>query len=169
MTLYEITDNYRNFFDAVEAGEIPEEAISGTLEAIEGEFNSKVENIACMIKNWQSLAKSQKDEADKLMGLSKGNKNRAARRRGGVVTCMDLAGKKKVETSRCEVTVRKGQKIVQVDDANFIDWAQGNNRDDLLTYKAPTPSKTAIKEAMASGESIPYAEIVTGKDSVTIK
>ena len=67
------------------------------------------------------------------------------------------------------MTVRKGQKIVQVDDANFIDWAQGNNRDDLLTYKAPTPSKTAIKEAMASGESIPYAEIVTGKDSVTIK
>lgn len=26
MTLYEITDNYRNFFDAVEAGEIPREA-----------------------------------------------------------------------------------------------------------------------------------------------
>lgn len=169
MTLYEIADNYRNFFAAVESGDVPENAVNDTLEALDGELDSKVENIACMIKNWQSLAISQKNEADNLMELSNSNKNRAARWRDWLVTCMAMAGKKKVETARCCVTIRKGQNSTQVDDINFVKWAIDNNRDDLLTYKDPTPNKSAIKVALESGDSVPYTQIVTGKDGAIIK
>lgn len=169
MTLYDIADNYRSFFDAVEAGEIPEDAISGTLEAINGEFDDKVDNIACMVKNWQTLANGQKAEAGNLLDMAKANEARANRWKDWLAMCMTMAGKKKVETTRCRVTVTKGRKSTQVDDDKFVQWAVKNNRDDLLTYKDPTPNKTAIKDAMASGASIPYAEIVTGKDGVSIK
>ena len=107
MTLYDIADNYRSFFDAVEAGEIPEDAIAGTLEAINGEFDNKVDNIACMIKNWLTLANGQREEAKKLMDLAKDNEKRAEHWKDWLTMCMTMAGKKKVETTRCCVTVTR--------------------------------------------------------------
>ena len=169
MTLYEIADNYRNFFEAVESGDVPENAVNDTLEALDGELDSKVENIACMIKNWLTLAEDQKKEANNLKDLADGNEKRAKRWREWLTMCLTTAGKKKVETARCCVTIRKGQNSTQVDDINFVKWAIDNNRDDLLTYKDPTPNKSAIKVALESGDSVPYTQIVTGKDGVTIK
>ena len=51
MTLYEINQTYQEFFDKVESGEIPEEAVSDTLESLDGEFEDKADNIACYIKS----------------------------------------------------------------------------------------------------------------------
>ena len=50
MNLYEISADYQRFQEQVESGEIPEEAIADTLEAIEGNFDDKVDSIACIIK-----------------------------------------------------------------------------------------------------------------------
>ena len=44
MKLHEIGQAYQYFLDQVEEGEIPEEAISDTLDAIEGEFKEKAED-----------------------------------------------------------------------------------------------------------------------------
>ena len=46
MKLYEIANDYLALVQAVEDEEIPEEAISDTLEAIEGEIEVKADNIA---------------------------------------------------------------------------------------------------------------------------
>ena len=48
MKLYEIAAEYQAFLDAVEAGEIPEEAIGDTLDGIVGEFDQKADNIAAI-------------------------------------------------------------------------------------------------------------------------
>jgi hypothetical protein len=53
-------------------------------------------------------------------------------------------------------------------DAIFAHWAQVNNRDDLLSYKEPTPNKTAIKAAIKSGQKISGASIVE-KNNIQIK
>ena len=46
MTLYEIATDYKNFIEAVENGEIPEEAITDTLESIQSLLEDKADNIA---------------------------------------------------------------------------------------------------------------------------
>ena len=54
MKLYEISDEYNQFLQAVEDEEVPIEAVADTLEGIKGEFNEKADNIACMIKNQEA-------------------------------------------------------------------------------------------------------------------
>ena len=66
MKLYEIAAEYQAFLDAVEAGEIPEEAIGDTLDGIVGEFDQKADNIACAIKGYMAEADALKKEEGAL-------------------------------------------------------------------------------------------------------
>ena len=50
MKLYEIANDYLALLQAIDEGEIPEEAIADTLEAIEGEIEFKADNLACVLK-----------------------------------------------------------------------------------------------------------------------
>lgn len=51
-------------------------------------------------------------------------------------------------------------------DPEFVDWAQRNNRDDLLTFPAPRPNIAAIKEE----QNLEHVEVVeTVSYSVEIK
>lgn len=169
MTLYEIADTYQRFFDAVEEEEIPEEAIADTLEAIDGDFEDKADNIACLIKEFLTLSSAQKAEAEVLTSKANTNLNRAKRLREYLLKCMQQTGKRRVETSRNQISIVKGRASLQVDDGAFISWAQKVGRDDLLNYKDPIPSKTAIKLAIDSGEKIPFAEMIEGAEGVRIK
>ena len=66
MKLYEISNEYNQFLQAVEDEEIPIEAVADTLEGIKGEFNEKADNIACMIKNQEAEMLAIKAEKDAL-------------------------------------------------------------------------------------------------------
>ena len=66
MSLYSLINDYQDFLEAVEAGEIPEEAITDTLEAIEGEIEVKIDNIASAIKNLTAEASMIRTEEKAL-------------------------------------------------------------------------------------------------------
>lgn len=55
---------------------------------------------------------------------------------------------------------------VELDD-NFVEWAQ-ENADDLLTYKAPEPNKTAIKDRLKEGGELSHATLVE-RQNISIK
>lgn len=67
MTLYEINQTRLDFLSRIESGEIPEEAIADTLEALDGEFDDKADDIACYIKSLLSEKQAIKAEADALL------------------------------------------------------------------------------------------------------
>ena len=93
MNLYEISVDYRRFQEQVESGEIPEEAIADTLEAIEGNFDDKVDSIACIIKSLLAEAKEIKSERDALDGRMKQKQKVADRLTKTLKTrCCFLAG-----------------------------------------------------------------------------
>ena len=58
------------------------------------------------------------------------------------------------------VVFRKSKQTVVDDESAFVEWAAKNGREDLLTYKAPSISKTAIKDAILRGADIPGARVV---------
>lgn len=73
----------------------------------------------------------------------------------------------KFKTARVAVSYRSVKSVQIQDDAALIAWAEQND-DSLLSYKDPTISKTAVKEAIEAGREIPGATIET-KNQIIIK
>lgn len=150
MKLYEIANEYRNFLEAVENGEIPEEAINDTLESIELELEDKADNIACLIKNITAEVEAIKAEETKLAERRKAKEKRVDDLKRYLTMALLDSGCTNIETARNKISFRKSESVAIDDEAEFINWAI-HNEDAYLTFKDPTINKTAIKEALKKG------------------
>ena len=158
MKLYEIAQEYEAFIAAVEAGEIPEEAVADTLESITSLIEEKADNIACLIKNTMAEAEAIKAEEKALAERRKQKENLVDRLKTYLAETLTGAGYTKFETARNKMSFRKSESVAVENEVAFIEWAR-KGRDDLLTYKEPVLNKTAIKKALAAGEQIAGARI----------
>lgn len=158
MKLYEISTEYNAFLEAVENGEIPEEAMTDTLESITAILEDKADAVACMIKNLLAEAEAIKAEADNLKARYKAKENRAEWLKNYLSACLQRSNIPKLETARNVLSFRKSEPVTFADENAFIAWAQ-SNRDDLLNYGKPTVNKTAIKKAIESGETFDGVQI----------
>ena len=159
-SLYEITGAYKDlqerfdaYVDAVASGEIPEDAIWDTLDAIDGEFDEKVDNMACIYKETMYSVAAKKAEIDSMKKRMDAEKAAAERLMKYIAVSMQALGKQKVETTRNKISFRKSEKVLIDDVDGFVQWAQEYNPD-LLSYKTPEPNKTVIKQIIASGQQI---------------
>lgn len=163
MTLYELMSSYKNFLTAVENGDIPEEAIADTLEAIEGDIDEKIDNIACVLKVLQAEEKAIKEEIGRLEERLKVKANAKERTKTYLSDMLLALGKTEFESPRNKITFRKTPgKVVFADEKAFIEWAAQYD-DSLLTYGKPTVNRTAVKMAIEGGKEINGAEIVVGQ------
>lgn len=158
MSIYDIDNAILSIVD-METGEIEDEK---RFDELQMERKQKVENIGCFYKNLVAEAKAMKEEEVNLAQRRKAVENKAERIKSLLVYA--LKGEK-FESPRLRCSYRKA-KSVQLDDS-FIDWAR-EHADDLLTFKEPTPNRTAIKAALADGREIEHAEIVTN-ESLQVK
>ena len=159
MKLYEITAQYQRLMDDIAEGNIPEEAVKDTLDAVEGEFDLKMDNLACYVKSVNAEAAAIKNEIAALTERMKSKQAEADRLIEYMYGEMCKVGKTKVETARCKLTIKQNPEAVTIsDNAAFIEWAQINN-DSLLTYAQPTINKTKIKETIKAGETVPMCSI----------
>ena len=141
MSIYDIDDAIIKLVDA-DTGEITDEE---AFDALQMERSKKIENTGLYYKNLVAEAKAIKDEEKVLSERRKAVENKAERIKNLLVYA--LKGEK-FESPKLRCSYRKA-KSVQLDDS-FIDWAR-ENAGDLLTFKEPTPNKTAIKSALADG------------------
>ena len=160
MTLYEIATEYKEFLMQID--EIPEEAIADTLELIDGEFELKADNIACVYKEMLVEMKALKEEAKILLDRAKAKEAKSQRLKEYLFQQMREVGKKKIETSRNVIAIRSNPVSVNVS-PDFLTWARKNNRTDLLKFSDPTPDKTEIKKLLQNGKDVPYAELTKGE------
>lgn len=158
MSIYEIDDAIMSLVD-METGEIEDEK---RLDELQMERTKKVENIGCYYKNLVAEAKAMREEEANLAQRRKAVENKAERIKALLVYA--LKGKK-FESPKVRCSYRKA-KSVQVD-ASFVAWAQ-MHANDLLTFKEPTPNRTAIKAALEDGREVEHAEIVTN-ESLQVK
>ena len=158
MKLYELANDYMALMQAIDNDEIPEDAIADTLEAIKGEIEVKADNIACLLKNLDADVAAIKAEEARLAARRKAKEKSHEKIRTYLSNMLQNVGVGEVETARNKITFRKSE-AVDID-TTFIAWAMAN-RDDLLTYGAPTANKTEIKKALKGGAEIPGAQLVT--------
>ena len=150
MTIYDIDRKITELVDP-ETGELLDlEAFT----ALAMEREKKLENMALWVKELTATAAAIKAEVDTLNERKKYVERKAERLKAYLSYI--LQGEK-FTTPRCAVTFRHSAKCIPSD--GFVEWAQTHDRDDLLSYKPPTVSLTAVKEALRAGEDVP-AEMV---------
>lgn len=166
MRLYELTAELSEFLERVDEGDIPEEAISDTLESITMDIEEKADNIACVLKSLDAEISAIEEEAKKLTERAKAKEKAYGRIKEYLAENLQRVGMDKLETARNKITFRKSESV-EIDEGAFLGWADVH-RDDLLTYTAPKPNKTLIKKALKDGEEIVGAQIVV-KSNIQIK
>lgn len=159
MTLYEISNQYLDLLDAIANGEIPDEAIKDTLDAVQAALDDKASNIACYIKALNAEADAIKAEIDALAERQKAKQHKAERLKEYLLSALTAAGVSKIDTPRAKITIANNPPSVEIDDEDkLVDWALKNYAE-IVTLQAPKINKTAIKTAITSGNNIPYCKL----------
>ena len=168
MKLYEISDQYAALMDM--ADDIPADALADTLESIQADFDEKAINVALVIQNLKSDENQLKEEIDRLTAKIKAIKARQDRLREYLLANMQAVKKMAIKSPLISITLKRTPaKIDKSEDweSQFVNWAQENDRDDLLFFYDPEPDTKAIMKALDNGEDIP-AKLVSG-ETVMIK
>ena len=140
MNLYQIDQAIIDLVDP-ETGEILDYE---ALEELQIARNTKIENIACYIKNLEHDAAGYKAQADAFAERKKAAERTIERLRGLLVRYLNG---EKFSSERCAVSFRRSQTV------EFTDMAKIPERY-LIVSTATRPDRTAIKEAIKAGEVI---------------
>ena len=138
MTIYEINEEILNCID-LETGEIID---IDKLNELQLEKDAKIENVACWIKELKAEAEAIKAEKLALAERQKVAENKAESLKKWLAYVLEG---EKFKTAKCSISFRKSESVEVTDEglSNLM-----KEHDELLTYKAPEPNKTAIKNAI---------------------
>ena len=151
MTIYEIDQAIMECVD-LETGEIID---TDKLNELELERESKIEGVACWIKDLKAEAEALKNEKQALAERQKVAENKAESLKKWLAYA--LQGEK-FKTTKCAISFRKTESVEVTDEGLNNLMLKGH--DDLLTYKAPEPNKTKIKQALKDGLSVEGIQLV---------
>lgn len=149
MKLYEIKEDYICLLDMIESGEIPEEAIADTLDAVTGELEDKADNIACVIKQLQAEATAIKTEEERLAERRKSREKNAERMKKYLADNLLAVGKTKLETARNKISFRKSETVEIEDFESLIQFAADYPK--LLKAQKPQADKAEVKKLIMLG------------------
>lgn len=158
MRLYELTKDYMDLLYAIDNEEIPEEAITDTLESITANIEEKADNIACMLKGLEAEAQAIKAEEDRLKARRQAKERVYEKIKAYLSAELLKANITAVDTARNKITFRKSESVHIANETAFLTWAL-HNRDDLIKFGEPTANKTAIKKALKEGAVVEGAEL----------
>ena len=150
MTIYEIDQAIMECVD-LETGEIID---TEQLDKLQMERDTKLENVACWIKDLKAEAEALKNEKQALAERQRVAENKAESLKKWLAYA--LQGEK-FKTPKCAISFRKSE-AVEVTDEGLENLMK--EHDELLNYKAPEPNKTAIKQAIKDGLSVDGVQLV---------
>lgn len=153
-------ENFQNYVDLVESGDMPEGAIWDSLDSINGSIEEKIDNITCIHKQEMYECAMIKAEIERLKQRLTAKENAANRLKEYIYVSMRTVGMDKLETARNKLSFRKSEKAVLDDADGFVQWAQEYNPE-LLTFKQPELNKTEIKRILKSGQAIEGCRVET--------
>jgi len=156
MKLYEIKDLYMRFCEMVENGEIDEDAIADTLESIDGEFEDKADNIACLIKTCQAEAEAIKAEEKALAERRKVKENQINNLKTYISNTMQTLGKTKIETARNVLSFRKSTAL----NISNEEWFMQKYPELVKTEIVKSIPKKEVTDLIKAGQEFVGAELV---------
>jgi len=164
-SLYTITNKYEQAFqefdESLEEGELSSDIVFNTLEAIEGEFKDKIENVASYIKHIDAMVKANKEAEKQIKERRQRLERQQASLKNYVISSMNSAGYKKLPYSRFNVSIRKCPPSLKIDDERLLSK--------YMTERVIRDlNKAQVKEDLKLGCTMQGAHLEYG-DSLTIK
>lgn len=156
MKLYEIDNAILDCID-METGEVID---IEKLNELQMERDTKIENVACWIKDLKAEAEAIKKEKQALADRQKAAENKAESLKKWLAYALNG---EKFKTAKCAVSFRKSESV-EVTDAGIKSLMK--EHDELLTYKAPEPNKTAIKQALKDGLNVQGVQLVHNTSTI---
>ena len=156
MTIYEIDQAIMECVD-LETGEIID---TEQLDKLQMERDTKLENVACWIKDLKAEAEALKNEKQALAERQRVAENKVESLKKWLAYA--LQGEK-FKTPKCAISFRKSE-AVEVTDEGLNNLMK--EHDELLTYKAPEPNKTAIKQALKDGLSVEGVQLIQNTSTI---
>lgn len=165
MTLYEINEQIDQILSNMEIDEETGEVLIDTtlLESLSLAKETKLENIACFIKNLDANMKALREEEKNLASRRKANERKAER----LTNLLDyeLQGNK-FETARCVVKYRKSTATEVNDDIFFKKYKKNKKYCTAeTTYKY---NKNDLKKLIQAGEEIDGVKLIE-RNNISIK
>lgn len=160
MNIYEIDQAILSLADP-ETGEITD------LDALNNlcmERNTKIENVACWIKNLTSDVAELKNEEAALSERRKRKETKITQLKRYL---SDALNGQKFETPKCAVSFRKSTAVSIKNPEMVVTWAVTHGNRDVIKVKEEI-SKTALKDLLKSGVIVDGAEL-TENMSVGVK
>ncbi len=167
MSLYSISMDYRKLINAIAEGEIPEEAIADTLEAVEGEWDARAEAVISAIKNIKAEAAAIEAELDALTQRRDKKLKTIERLAEYISSSMQLLGKTTYESARHSVSFKKSESIRITDPEAFIEYATKNYPEAIRKTVKIEPDKIAIKNLIKT-VNLPHVAVDV-KQNIQIK
>jgi hypothetical protein len=151
MKLYELTANYNQVLELIEEGADPE-VMNDTLEAIEGEIESKVDNTAMVLKTVEANIKALKDEEKRLADRRKSLENQNKRLKEYLHDQLKSIGMKKVKGTIFSANIQNNPPSLNITDETKIP-------EEYWVQPSPSVNKKELLEKIKNGEEIEGAEI----------
>lgn len=161
-TMYELTADYLAVLEMANDPDIPPEAISDTLEGIEGEIEIKAENTAKVLKELEGNINTLKAEESRLNAKRKAIENNIVSIKKRLYDAMKLTGKEKFKTDLFSFNIQKNPVKVIIDDESKIPKKY------ITKETVIKIDKNKIKEDLKTGVTRKYAHLVQD-ESLRIK
>ena len=160
--LYELTSDLMTLQEMLE-GDIDDQCLLDTLEAVQGEYEIKLESYCKVIKNLEADMDALKAEAKRLTDKRKTLENNIDRLKKAMFDSMKATGTDKVKGTLFTVAIqRNGGKLPVIVDVDVSELP------DELVKVVESPDLDAIGKLLEQGESL-YAHFGERGESLRIK
>lgn len=160
-SLYEISDRLLSLYAVMDDEGFSEECIKDTLEALEGEFDDKVEGWCKWIKSIESDVKTAKEEADRLREKAKRDEKKILQLKSTLAEYMNAVERPKVKTALFNVNRLKMNGKLDIDGMGDIP----DEYKKKVVKEVTEVDKEKIKEELDKGWDLPFARYY---NSITI-
>ena len=158
MSLYEVTLNYARLIEAIEMGEIPEEAIADTLEALNGEWEERADAVLSAIKNYRAECEAIRAEEKALADRRKRKERTIERLEAYLTDSIKQVGRTGYESARHCVRFTTSAAVVVTDMAALIRYAEEHEVGAVRVKSEVVADKDVIKQLLKAGD-VPGAEL----------
>ena len=161
MTLYELTDQFRELLSLMEDPDIDPQVIEDTMEGLSGEIEDKAEGYAIVLKELQA----ERDKFDTEVKRMSANRDRIdghiKRMKESLLNAMHVMGVKKIQTEHFRISEagNGGQKPLKIT-GDVPEQYQIIRRD---------PDMAAIRGALDEGKELDFAHLEERGTHLNIK
>lgn len=161
MKLYQMTGAYLALQKLADDPDLPEQALTDTLEALEGDIQVKAENLLQVVRGMETDVDAVDAEIKRLQEIKKVRQNRIDSLRDYLKFNMQQAGIRSIKCPLFSITLAAGRDVVVVEDDTKLPQA----------YQRVTvaPDKPKILAALKAGQDVPGAVLGKSQESLRIK